>query len=505
MKRFLYSVLVLLLCTSCESLLDLEPKNGVTFEHYFATEQDLEALVTQMHGNLRTALAMVTKQELIGLRVDVVKQGSEMNKIRGLNTDYFLNHSTQQQWRAYYNTLAIVDLFFDNYKKAKDVAPERVRFYCGQGEFVKALCYFYLVRMWGDAVITKGSNYIDKYAKSPASVVLDTAIHAALQAYDMLPKYGNLKNSNNKALTSKQYGCKGSAAALLAHLYAWKVHVVGGQEDLKESEKWASKLIEEKYRDEVGVYTLAANPEEVCSEVMHRKSAESIFELEINYQDISSYFTFLPAYTMIGAPVVKTEEKMKIKSKDLGITIAGVNSLFPVGDARREAYFYKLDDPEWQEAGLAYLYKWRYARYGSSVAGEVWLSGMDVNRVIFRLADMYLLRAECRVKMDDRTGAEADLNVIRQRAGAEMWPAKNDSGDLKYDIFREREKELLYEGHRYYDVVRNGYWKTELQGNFSELSVDDVKDGALYMPVPQTAFSQNDLMIQNAFWASKMK
>lgn len=28
-----------------------------------------------------------------------------------------------------------------------------------------------------------------------------------------------------------------------------------------------------------------------------------------------------------------------------------------------------------------------------------------------------------------------------------MWPAKNDSGDLKYDIFREREKELLYEGH----------------------------------------------------------
>ena len=315
----------------------------------------------------------------------------------------------------------------------------------------------------------------------------------------------NLKNSNNKALTSKQYGCKGSAAALLAHLYAWKAHVVGGQEDLKESEKWASKLIEEKYRDEVGVYTLAANPEEVCSEVMHRKSAESIFELEINYQDVSSYSTFLPAYSMIGAPVVKTEEKMKIKSKDLGITIAEVNSLFPVGDARREAYFYKLDDPEWQEAGLAYLYKWRYARYGSSVAGEVWLSGMDVNRVIFRLADMYLLRAECRVKMDDRVGAEADLNVIRQRAGVEMWPAKNDSGDLKYDIFREREKELLYEGHRYYDVVRNGYWKTELQGNFSELSVDDVKDGALYMPVPQTAFSQNDLMIQNAFWASKMK
>ena len=85
MKKILYSILV-----------------GVTFEHYFTTEQDLEALVTQMHGNLRTALAMVTKQELIGLRVDVVRQGAEMNKVRELNIDYFLNRSNQQQWRAYY-------------------------------------------------------------------------------------------------------------------------------------------------------------------------------------------------------------------------------------------------------------------------------------------------------------------------------------------------------------------------------------------------------------------
>ena len=189
MKRFLYSVLVVLLFSSWDSLLYLEPKNGVTFEHYFTTEQDLEAVVIQMHGNLRTALTGVTQQEFMGLRVDVVKQGSYINKIRGLNTDYLLNVTNQQQWKTYYNTLAIVDLFFDNYKKAKDVAPERVRFYCGQGEFVKAMCYFYLVRMWGDAVITKGSNYIDKYAKSPASVVLDTAIHAALRAYDMLPKF----------------------------------------------------------------------------------------------------------------------------------------------------------------------------------------------------------------------------------------------------------------------------------------------------------------------------
>ncbi|MFR7876075.1 MAG: hypothetical protein ACLU4J_06555 [Butyricimonas paravirosa] len=32
-----------------------------------------------------------------------------------------------------------------------------------------------------------------------------------------------------------------------------------------------------------------------------------------------------------------------------------MNSFVLGGCCRREAYFYKLDDPEWQEAGLAYL------------------------------------------------------------------------------------------------------------------------------------------------------
>ena len=505
MKRLLYSLFIVILFPACDSLLDVEPKNGVTFEHYFKTEQDLEALVTQMHGTLRNALGTVTYQEYMGLKIDVVKKNSKLNKIRQLNSEYLLAFDKQQQWKVYYNCLAIVDLFFDNYKKASDVSPARVRFYCGQGEFVRAMCYFYLARTWGDVVITKGSNYTGKYAKTPALVVLDTAIHAALRAYELLPKYSGLKNSNNKALTSKQYGCKGSVAALLAHLYAWKGSVFDRPEDLVEAEKWADRLIEEEYQDEVGVYRLAANPEEVCTEVMYRRGGESIFEIEINYKDVDAYPVFLPAYYMIGAPIRKEETREELKEKEFGVAIKTIEAMYPEGDGRRNAYFYHLDDPEWRELGLGYLYKWRKARYGAAASGEAWFNGMDVNRVVFRLADIYLLRAECRVKQNDLSGAQADLNVIRQRAGAELWPAKNDSGDLQYDIFKEREKELLYEGHRYYDVVRNGYWNKELDEAFSKLSDDNVKDGALYLPIPQSAFLQNDLMIQNTYWASKMK
>lgn len=118
------------------------------------------------------------------------------------------------------------------------------------------------------------------------------------------------------------------------------------------------------------------------------------------------------------------------------------------------------------------------------------------------MADIYLLRAECYAKLDDNR-AESDLNEVRDRAGAKLYPAATDTGDIKYAIFKEREKELLLEGHRYYDIVRNGldYIHEFLEGNFKTLTLQDIKNGALYLPVSTTAFTLNDLMRQNIYWA----
>lgn len=70
-------------------------------------------------------------------------------------------------------------------------------------------------------------------------------------------------------------------------------------------------------------------------------------------------------------------------------------------------------------------------------------------------------------KLDD-SRAKDDLNVIRRRAKATEYPAAGES-DIRMAIFREREKELLYEGHRYYDVVRNNYL-IELDPVYAELT-----------------------------------
>lgn len=129
------------------------------------------------------------------------------------------------------------------------------------------------------------------------------------------------------------------------------------------------------------------------------------------------------------------------------------------------------------------------------------------DHIIYRLADLILLRAECYARINKNDLATKDLNRIRERAYGNRshdYNAATEGSDLRYIIFKEREKELLWEGKRWYDIVRNGYWKTELSKfHATQMTQQDVDNGALYMPVGYPAFNENSLMTQNKYWQAR--
>ncbi|HEX6925964.1 MAG TPA: RagB/SusD family nutrient uptake outer membrane protein [Longimicrobiaceae bacterium] len=81
--------------------------------------------------------------------------------------------------------------------------------------------------------------------------------------------------------------------------------------------------------------------------------------------------------------------------------------------------------------------------------------------VVLRLAEMYLNRAEANAKLGNDAAALEDVNRIRQRAGL-SGDGLYSIGDLKgHDsvldvVLEERHLELAFEGHRTYDLFRNG-------------------------------------------------
>lgn len=77
--------------------------------------------------------------------------------------------------------------------------------------------------------------------------------------------------------------------------------------------------------------------------------------------------------------------------------------------------------------------------------------GGNGNRYVYRLAEVYLLRAEARLYQNNPAGAAEDLNTLRRRAQCSQYY----NGDVNIgDIMNERTRELLYEEFRHPELVR---------------------------------------------------
>ena len=166
---------------------------------------------------------------------------------------------------------------------------------------------------------------------------------------------------------------------------------------------------------------------------------------------------------------------------------------------------------------MAFLQKYSFPYYAKEDNSlEPFYMGMEMNRVVWRLADIYLLRAECRA-YQGKANAEDDLNIIRHRAyGNDNHKYTTAEGDIKLAIFREREKEFLFEDNRWYDVVRNGfnhlnghtdydYIRNELSEAYADLTDQDIRDGALYLSFSSYIFVNNELIRQNVYWNQKVQ
>jgi len=108
--------------------------------------------------------------------------------------------------------------------------------------------------------------------------------------------------------------------------------------------------------------------------------------------------------------------------------------------------------------------------------------------ILFRLAEMYLNRAEAEAKAGQTAAALNDLDMIRTNRGlsASLYNGTVPSGYTALDlVLNERRIELAFEGHRVFDVYRNKrsldrtYWGYHLPG-LKESDIDLSKQPSGY-------------------------
>lgn len=101
-----------------------------------------------------------------------------------------------------------------------------------------------------------------------------------------------------------------------------------------------------------------------------------------------------------------------------------------------------------------------------------------------RIAEMYLIRAECNQRLGTAVGADPvdDYNMVHTRAG--LPEAVSVTLD---DILFERRLELAFEGFRVHDIKRT-------KGMIGTMNYDDPK---MIYPIPQIEIEKNPLLVQN--------
>jgi hypothetical protein len=147
---------------------------------------------------------------------------------------------------------------------------------------------------------------------------------------------------------------------------------------------------------------------------------------------------------------------------------------------------YAIDADGWgqveQEDG-ARCNKWEFKKGATA---------MENDCAIYRLADVYLMKAECLVRLDqDNTEATRLVNELRKRAFTD--PAKLKTSVTLDDVRLERRFELAWENWGRQDMIRFGtflnpipIWRPNALPAFR-----------LLFPIPQTAIDANPNLQQN--------
>ncbi len=321
-------------------------------------------------------------------------------------------------------------------------------------EVLRAYYYYLLIDNYGDApYLTSASNAPEKPTKVAREVIFDSLVNTVESA---LP---HLKLIDNKYMMTRY-----AAFSLLAKLYI-NSEVYTGTPQWQKAGQYCDSII-------AGPYLLASTVSETFI-TDNSAGTEIIFSIpydEDNFQGFRLHMRTLHYQQ-------NEEFDMEVGPWNGFAVVPTHFDSYESNDLRRDAYFlfgqrFKpsggvIYDGETQlpliidphlgalnmQPGSFSLEVLRTsgARVGKYEIAKGTKESLSNDLPLFRLSDIYLMKAECEVRL----GGSGDtwVNAIRARAGVTAF-----SGATLDQILAERGRELFAEGHRRQDQIRFGKW-----------------------------------------------
>lgn len=448
---------LLFLSTACtKSVLDKKPVSSFSAEGFYKSPSDAQAGVYGIY-NAAQSVFRINFAYWGEARADNV-QTAQSGEGLTLTQNNLNSSASSADWTALYTMISRANYaikYIPGVFASGDVTGNQL---LGQARALRALAYFYLVRVWGDVPLitepyTSTSQDIFVSKTSQDKVLDQVEDDLKFAATNCVIKF----NNNNDRIMFTQ----GAANALLTEVYMWR-------------KKYNDALASSALVLNNSLYSLVTTMDDWGKIFTNGYSRESIFEVGYNATQTNA----LRVLYALGSYAVFTPS-VKFKTS------------YEQGDLRIP---YVYDTTQADPKAI-----WKFLGKGVSDAVST-PSQQDI--VLIRLADIMLLRAEALTQVGGAPNiAEALslLNRIRTRAGLPAFDTEADAGlmygDLESAILHERSIELCFEGQRWFDLVRTGRAITTMQ------PINGMSDpGNLLWPVYVEVLNRNPNMEQNTFY-----
>lgn len=426
------------------SFLEQSPEATLTGANFWKTESDLKQGVVGAYRSLRDLglfdywLFSEMRSDNTTFQYNAAQRGQENREF----VDQFMLNSAntllQDFWQKSYTGIARCnDVLY--HASDIDMTEESRQQAIGEVKVLRAFHYFNLVRQFGGVplIVASAQSPDEAYSEGRASIdEVYLLIIADLQdAAEKLP--------STYAASDKGRVTSGTANALLGKVYMTR-------------KDFTQAL---SYLREVTSYSLMPDYADIFKPGF-KNNVESIFEIQYLGSDANLSSNFMYQFAPFNSGNVVTQ--------DIGTTLsynAGWNTptrdlidAYEEGDTRKSvslAENFELDGSVYE---VPYVTKFNH--------GFVQPGQTDVNFPIIRYADVLLEIAECLNEQAFVPGGEAFelLNLIRNRAGLEAKTVNHadinlrvpDQESFRQAIMHERQVELAFENHRWYDLVRTG-------------------------------------------------
>lgn len=466
-KLYIISIFILIASAGCEKFLEENPRDIISPGNFFSSEADAKAAITGIYAIMKnnSIYGQLGLDAWYSNGADIIGPNRSFGILEHI-CNYTINEGNagdetqkmgiQSTWRDLSKMALNANIILANLEGNEAIGEAVRNELIGETLFLRALTYYHMTNLWGDVPYYREDISLAEIAtlgRTDRGVIISDILDDLQRAQDLMPDI----------IESKE---NGRASSWVAALLMAKIYLI--------EENWQGAR--DKCVDIInnGPYELLDNYNDVF-DVDNAYNAELMWCMDFAKDINSQYEQGRPDLAGNGwwwpsmfSPRLRDEPK---NAGDKDTLVAYLNSrgeafngtglqvcqpefvkTFPMNDLRRELNVAE----EWGGIPLVSPYMPKF--WSINLESSPRFNHRE-NKIIYRLADVYLMAAEAENELNGPANAYQYINAVRERAfetQAESELSGLSQQEFREAIYNERKWELACEDHRRIDLIRWG-------------------------------------------------